>query len=62
MLYFTDGGSVGLDLSRVHGKFILQWIDIGKGESFGEHAFSAGRVIPITAPAKGGWVAAITKR
>ncbi len=62
LLYFTDGGSVGLDLSREEGKFILQWIDIGKGTATDEHAFSAGRVISIAAPAKGGWVAAITRR
>ena len=43
-------------------QFELRWIDISDGESTHEQVLSSGRVIPITAPSAGGWVAAIVKK
>ena len=67
-LYFTHGGSVGLDLSGVNGTFRLKWISITEGILFEEAnvwfpevTIQGGSVVSITAPFKGGWVAAITR-
>ena len=61
-LYFTDGGSVGLDLSGTSGPFRLQWIDIQTGRWAGETTFTGGEALPVSAPAPGHWVAAIVRR
>ncbi|MBE0675474.1 MAG: hypothetical protein IH591_12505 [Bacteroidales bacterium] len=58
-LYFTYGGSVGLDLSKTKGTFILRWISITEGTWVKEEIIEGGSIVTITAPFKGGWVAAI---
>ena len=59
VLYFTNGGEVGLDLRRAEGSFQLQWIDIATGEWGTEETLKAGAIVPIRAPRDGHWVAAI---
>lgn len=71
-LYFTDGGSVGLDLSDAAGAFNITWISVSMGittrssEAGGyrlmDETIRAGRVVTLSAPYKGGWVAAIVKK
>jgi hypothetical protein len=62
LLYFTDGGSVGLDLSQATGTFTLQWINIATGESSETtKEIRGGRIQTIDAPSSGGWVATITR-
>ncbi len=71
-LYFTDGGSVGLDLSHVPGPFELIWISVSMGlttrtYATGRHrlmpkTIQGGRVVTLSAPYKGGWVAALVKK
>lgn len=61
LLYFTDGGRVGLDLRHASGPGRLKWIDIGHGNWGGQERLPGGRVATIRAPGKGGWVAAITQ-
>ncbi len=59
-LYFTDGGSVALDLSSATGLFALRWISLSTGEWYGERTpLTGGSVVTITAPGRGGWAAAI---
>lgn len=70
-LYFTNGGSVGLDLSQAQGTFKITWISVAMGipvqtsQKGGYHsmdkAMEGGRVVTLTTPYKGGWVAAIVK-
>ncbi len=70
-LYFTNGGSVGLDLSSAPGAFNITWISISMGrivessEKGGyrlmDKTIEGGRVATLQAPYKGGWVAAIVK-
>ena len=63
LLYFTYGGSLGLDLSDVPGNYTLRWIGLTEGLIWGkEENIKGGSVVKITAPFKGGWVAAITKK
>jgi hypothetical protein len=71
-LYFTNGGSVGLDLSCVTGSFEVTWISVSMGirtqtSATGgyrlmEKTIEGGDVVTISAPYKGGWVAAIVRK
>ncbi len=61
-LYFTGGGAVKLDLRQHAGRYLLKWINIETGD-WGEAGEIQGAAeVPITAPAKGNWVAAIVKQ
>jgi hypothetical protein len=71
-LYFTDGGSVGLDLSGATGSFDVTWISVSMGavtrtSAAGRYrlmnkTIQGGRVVTLNAPYKGGWVVAIVKK
>ena len=59
VLYFTDGGSVNLDMTACNGDLGLKWIDISTGEWAGAGELVGGGAVPVNAPAKGPWVAVI---
>ena len=71
-LYFTNGGSVGLDLSGTPGSFDVIWISVSMGVTTQSSAagryrlmdktIQGGRVVTVSAPYKGGWVVAIVKK
>ncbi len=71
-LYFTDGGSVGLDLSGAPGPFEVTWISVSMGVTTRTYAtgrhrlmpktIQGGHVVTLSAPYKGGWVAALVKK
>jgi hypothetical protein len=71
-LYFTNGGSVTLDLSDAPGSFEVTWISVSMGvvtqsSAAGgyrlmEKTIQGGGVVKISAPYKGGWVAAVVKQ
>jgi hypothetical protein len=61
LLYFPDGGSVGLDLNYVTGSFELRWVDIATGEWAGKDTVRGGAVVNVKAPARGHWAAAIQR-
>jgi len=71
-LYFTNGGSVGLNLSGVLGTFRITWISVSMGipietsQSGGyrlmDKTIEGNRVVTLSAPYKGGWVAALVKQ
>jgi hypothetical protein len=71
-LYFTNGGSVGVDLSGVTGSFEVTWISVSMGIRTQTSAtggyrlmkktIEGGGVVTISAPYKGGWVAAIVRK
>lgn len=59
-IYFTYGGAVRLNLSDAKGPFALKWISVTEGTWWGkEETLEGGRVVEITAPFKGGWVAVV---
>jgi hypothetical protein len=60
-LYFTDGGSVGLDLTDAPGRFDLRWIDIATGAWGKRETVTGGDVVIVSAPAPGHWAAALVK-
>ena len=71
-LYFTNGGSVQLDLSGAKGSFDVTWTSVSMGvitqtSAAGgyrlmEKTIQGGGVVTFSAPYKGGWVAAIVKK
>jgi hypothetical protein len=71
-LYFTNGGSVKLDLSHAPGAFDITWISVSMGRTVEssqlggyrlmDKTIEGGRVVTLSAPYKGGWVAAIVKK
>jgi len=60
-LYFTDGGSVGLDLKDCKQSFKLKWLDLKTGNWGNEITVNGGGVVQISAPGKGGWLATIIR-
>jgi hypothetical protein len=61
-LYFTDGGSVGLDLNNASGPLEVRWIDIRTGQWGARGTLAGGGIVTVTAPGPGHWVAAIVRR
>jgi hypothetical protein len=71
-LYFTDGGSVTLDLSDAPGPFEITWISVSSGVTTRTWAggdwrqlpirIQGGRPVKLSAPYQGGWVAALVKQ
>ena len=62
VLYFTDGGEVGLDLSGKSGRFHIHWVGVGTGEWGPKDELRGGGVAKIKAPGKGGWVAVVARQ
>ncbi|MFC2126315.1 hypothetical protein ACFLU5_16095 [Bacteroidota bacterium] len=60
-LYFTDGGSVDLDLNGYKQSFKLKWLDLKTGDWGEEMIIKGGEAVQISAPNKGGWLAAIVR-
>ncbi len=56
VLYFTDGGSVKLDLGAVKGRLEARWIEIGAARWGKSETIEGGRSRTVTAPGKGHWV------
>ena len=61
LLYFTDGGSVTLDLTGHPHKFDVRWINVSTGDWGERTKLSGGGKVSISAPGKLGWVAAIVR-
>lgn len=61
-LYFTNGGSVRLDLKDAKGDWTIHWIDIATGAWGDRGAASGGSAIAIAAPKPGNWLAAIVPK
>ena len=62
VIYFTNGGAVGLDLHAFSSKFKLKWLKLSTGVWISEETIDGGRIVGINAPGGGGWVAVINKK
>jgi hypothetical protein len=62
VLYFTEGGSVGLDLTGHRGRFQLRWISIRTGDWADKTVVSGDKVVTINAPSKAPWVATVVRQ
>lgn len=61
-LYFTDGGSVELDLREREGAFTVRWLDVGNGDWAGQGSIPGGDWRTVTAPGGGHWVGLVSRR
>jgi hypothetical protein len=61
VVLFTDGGSVGLDLSAVEGSFELRWLDVAEGRWRPSSRVEAGGPVPLDSPGEGIWVALLER-
>ena len=61
-VYFTDGGSVSLDLSKEEGPFRLRWLDISNSEWSAEDDIPGSAHVDLKAPGDGQWIALIVKQ
>jgi hypothetical protein len=71
-VYFTNGGSVKLDLSRAPGTYNITWISVSMGRTVEssqlggyrlmDKTIDGARVVTLSAPYKGGWVAVLKKQ
>ncbi len=59
VVYFTDGGSVELDLSGGEGRWQVCWVEIRTGEWAGKEDAGVGGWVRLNAPGSGHWVAVI---
>ncbi len=61
-LYFTNGGSVELNLSGHPGNYQINWVQIETGQGNIQETFTAdSAAVTISTPGKGGWIAAIVR-
>ena len=58
-LFFTDGGSVRLNLKKHRGNYELRWVNISTGEWGNSGRLQGGQSAVVSAPGKGPWVAVI---
>lgn len=62
VVYFTNGGSVGLDLTSYNKEFNLQWYNVRNGKAEKAAKIKGGQTAVLTAPGEMEWVALITGR
>ena len=60
VLFFTDGGQVGLDLSKYEGDFGLKWYDVRKGKIVSIDKIEGGKVIKLKSPGNLEWIAVLS--
>lgn len=57
VLYFAEGGEVGLDLTSDDGSYTVHWISIATGHPQAEATVKSGQVVKLVAPDTEGWIA-----
>jgi hypothetical protein len=62
VVFFTNGGEVGLDLIGQGGAFNLQWLNIGAATLTGGQPVPGDVAIKLNAPDEGLWLAAVTRQ
>ncbi len=62
VVFFTDGGEVGLDLSEFDKEFTLKWYDIRKGKMTVENQIEGGKIVALKAPGELEWIALISSK
>lgn len=60
VLFFTNGGEVGLDLSGFDKKFKVKWYNIRKGTMQLGNKITGGKTVQLTAPGELEWVAVLS--
>ncbi len=61
LLYFTQGGSVGLNLKGCRGEFRLKWVDIATGQLGQDARLSGDQIVTIKTPRSSPCVAVVVR-
>jgi hypothetical protein len=62
VLFFTDAGEVGLDLTKFEKEFNLKWYDVRKGKLVSESKIKGGKIVSLKVPGELEWVAVLTAK
>ena len=62
VIYFPDGGEVGLDLTISGYPFLLTWTNLKTGDTGDFMVVDGGKTVQVKAPGKGNWLAVIHKK
>ena len=62
IIFFTNGGEAGLDLSSIPYGFSLKWMDVRKGEWASKSRIKGGKIVSLKAPGAMEWIAVLEKR
>jgi hypothetical protein len=62
IIFFTNGGEVGLDLSNLPSGFSLKWMDVRKGVWASKSRIKGGKVVSLKAPGALEWIAVLEKK
>ena len=60
-IYFTQGGTVGLDLRAATGSFRLTWLNLATGQWERATPVQGGAPVSLEAPGGGSWIALVEK-
>ncbi len=61
VLFFADGGEVGLDLSEFDNDFSLKWFEVRTGKTIFESIIEGGKIVNLKAPDTLEWVAVLIR-
>ena len=61
VVFLTNGGEVGLDLSSAKSTFTITWFDVRKGKSLSESKIEGGKIAELKVPGELEWVAILKK-
>ena len=59
VLFFTNGGEIGLDLTGIQKEYTLNWYNIREGSRITERKIKGGKVVGLIAPGELEWIAVI---
>lgn len=62
LVYFTDGGSVRVDMPNAAGDYLLKWMNVSGGDWEYELPVTVDEDLKLSAPSRGGWIAVIVKK
>lgn len=62
VLFFTNGGEVGLNLKDFHQDYKCKWYDVRAGKLQAESLIEGGTIVKIKTPSVGNWIALINQQ
>ena len=62
IVFFANGGEVGLNLNSAKSTFSVRWFNIRKGEMVSESEIAGGEIIKLNVPGELEWVAVLSKK
>lgn len=60
-VYFTDGGSVMLDLRQESGTWEIRWLDVMGSRWTADESVEGGAIVDLATPGSGDWVALVSR-